>query len=147
MNLFYTVTERLKLGFEWNPAASELLFPSLNWILQPENEDRPMISFGTSSDRIFSPEGTRSYYLTFAKGFRSLGVAPYVSVNYSEWEDTITFPFGANVSLGGGFELLGMNDGRKTHVLLSKSSGPNTWSLITVDVGKPRYGISWSVRF
>jgi hypothetical protein len=58
-----------------------------------------MISLGTSSDRIGTPPGPHAYYITFAKGIDKLRIAPYLSINYSEFEQRINFPFGVNVGL------------------------------------------------
>ena len=40
---------------------------SATWFVLTETERRPALFLGTSSDRIGSPEGTQSYYLTGAK--------------------------------------------------------------------------------
>lgn len=75
-----------------------------------------MISLGTSSDRVGTPEGYQAYYATIAKGFgRS---HPYVSLSYSEFERKILIPFGIDVAICEEFSLLAMNDGRKSHLLL-----------------------------
>jgi hypothetical protein len=88
-----------------------------NWIVTPESGRSPMVSVGTSSDRIFSPPGYQSYYATFAKSLP--GVTPYVSLFYSEWERGWLFPFGANIRLSDRWELQPMHDGRNTHLLLN----------------------------
>lgn len=93
--------------------------PIANWIAAPETERTPMVSFGTSSDRIFSPEGMQSYYVTVAKGFPEAKLAPYISVSYSEWEQRLLFPFGVNIALAPEWDLLPMHDGRNTHLLLT----------------------------
>lgn len=86
-----------------------------------ESALRPALFLGTSSDRIGSPAHTQSYYATAAKRLGALPVAPYASVSWSEWEDRLVFPFGANIDLGAGFSLQPMNDGRKPHLLASWS--------------------------
>jgi hypothetical protein len=58
VNLAYQVNPRLQLGMEYNPKAGELN-PTLNYMVQFENEKLPMINFGTSSDRIGTPPGPR----------------------------------------------------------------------------------------
>ena len=118
VNLFYRVTPRFQAGVELNPGVHEVN-PVANWIVTPETEKYPMVSLGTSSDRIFSPAGTQAYFVTFAKGLPKYGLGPYVSVSYSEWERKLLFPFGLNVQLAPQWDLLGMNDGRNSHILLT----------------------------
>ena len=55
----------LSVGIEYNPLASDLQ-PLVNWIALKEGEKRPALIFGTSSDRIGTPEG-QAYYFTFSK--------------------------------------------------------------------------------
>lgn len=114
-----------------------------NLILQTETENRPHISLGTSSDRIGTPEGPKSYYATFAKALP--GVAPYVSINYSEFEDGFNFPFGASFALNSTFDLLAMNDGRKSHLLLTYKQPSYNLSLMWIWLRRP--GISVSFGF
>lgn len=84
-----------------------------------ENARQPLLVAGTSSDRIFSPAGTRATYITAAKSL-SPSFAPYAGLSYSQWEDRVLVPFGANVALGTPWDLLLMHDGRNTHVLLTR---------------------------
>lgn len=104
-----------------------------------------MVSFGTSSDRIFSPESTRSYYMTVAKNVPSLRAAPYFSLYYSEWEDRFIFPFGANVALHEQWDLLPMNDGRNTHLLLTYKLESSNITLMLIKMRHP--GISYGFGF
>ena len=110
------VLPTLQLGIEYNPVAGEV-GPLATWFLLTETERRPALFLGTSSDRIGSPEGTQAYYLTAAKYLPFARTSPYVSLNYSEWDDALNVPFGANVELGGGFSLQPMYDGHRTHLL------------------------------
>ena len=84
-----------------------------------------MLSFGTSSDRIFSPKGTQSYFMTVAKSLPNMRAAPYVSLFWSEWEDRFLFPFGVNVALAEKWDrckmemkLVNPANKRKFHVLV-----------------------------
>ena len=106
----------LQLGVEWNPAAGEV-GPLATWFLLTETERRPAVFVGTSSDRIGSPEGTQSYYVTSAKYVPPLHASPYLSLNYSEWDEGWNVPFGANLELGGGVSVQPMYDGQRTHLL------------------------------
>ncbi len=103
-----------------------------------------MVSLGTSSDRIFSPSGTQSYYVTFAKGFPRYRIGPYVSVFYSEWEDKIIFPFGVNVSLAPQWDFLPMHDGRNTHLLLTYKLAKTNVSLMLIKMRHPGISLGFS---
>ena len=85
--------------------------------LMLEDERRPALFLGTSSDRIGSPEGTQCYYATVAKRLGAWPVAPYVSLNWSEWDDGFNVPFGAHIDLSRGFGLQPMYDGDRGHLL------------------------------
>jgi len=146
VNLAYGVNERLLVGLEFNPAAEEVL-PTLNYTLQFEGTSgfRPLLTLGTSSDRIFSPSGTRSYFLTCAQSLPGSRLSPYVSLNWSEWEDQLTIPFGMNWSIGPQWDAMVQNDGRNTHWLVTyKTSRANLSGLLV----KGKYvGLSLGVKF
>jgi len=142
-NLFYRVTPRFQAGVEYNAAAGEIN-PVANWIVTPETERYPMVTLGTSSDRIFSPPGTQSYFVTFAKGFPRYRVAPYVSIFYSEWEDKILFPFGVNVQLADQWDLMPMHDGRNTHVLLTYKMARVNVSAMLIKMRYPGISVGFS---
>ncbi len=93
--LMYRLDPRVQVGVEGNIAAEEV-GPLLNWIASPETEKTPLVTFGTSSDRIFSPKGQQAYYLTVAKGLHGTRLAPYVGVSWSTWEDRMLFPVGVS---------------------------------------------------
>ena len=103
-----------------------------------------MISFGTSSDRIFSPPGYQSYYLTFAKSVPGVPIAPYVSLYYSEWEEKVIFPFGVTFALSPTWDLLPMNDGRNTHVLLTYKMAKTNISLMLIKMKHPGVSLGFS---
>jgi len=122
---------RVQVGLEYNPVVSEVM-PTANWIIATETLRSPLISLGTSSDRIGSPVGTHAYYLTVAKGFPRQHIAPYLSVNYSETNHAINYPFGINFALCSQWDLLAMNDGRRSHLLLTYKQKNYNISLIAV---------------
>lgn len=142
--LNYRVVPRLQLGLEWNPGAKEL-GPLATLFLLTEGEQRPAVFIGTSSDRIGSPAGTQSYYLTVAKYVQALHVSPYASVNYSEWDEHVNLPFGANIELGRGISVQPMYDGDRTHLLASwanqRLSATIVWAWLE------RAGVAMSVGF
>jgi len=144
--LAYRATPRLSLGLEANLAASEVV-PNANWIALVETPKLPMVSFGTSSDRIFTPEGYQAYYATVAKSIPGTSASAYVSVNYSEFDRGINFPFGVNVALTPEWDFLGMHDSERTHLLLTRKFPRSNITLMVVDLERPRFGISYGIGF
>ena len=144
MTVNYRVIPRLQLGVEYNPAANEV-GPLATWFLLTETERRPAVFFGTSSDRIGSPEGTQSYYVTGAKYLPFLHVSPYVSLNYSEWDTGWNVPCGANVEMGRGFSLQPMYDGHRTHLLGTYAT--QRFSATLIWAWLERAGVAVSVGF
>lgn len=143
-NLAYGVDDRLLVGLEYNAVVSELS-PTANYTLLFETAKQPMISLGTSSDRIFSPEGTRSTYITFGKSLPNTRIAPYLSINYSSWERGFNFPFGVNFALHPQWDAMIQHDGRNTHWLLTYKIQQSSISLLLVK-GR-HWGISAGIRF
>ncbi len=107
----------LQIGVEVNPAAEELT-PLLTWYWLTETHRRPALFLGTSSDRIGSPAGKQSYYLTAAKQLPRTPLSIYASVNYSEWEGGFNFPAGVHAALPFNLALQPMYDGRRSHLML-----------------------------
>lgn len=138
----YRITPRFQAGIEYNPGESEI-GPLANWIVLPESPKYPMISLGTSSDRIGTQEGERAYYATFAKSIPSLGFAPYVSINYSDSDDDINFPFGANYRIDDHFGLMGMYDGHKPHLILNYRHENMNIGLMWIWLKRPGISVSW----
>lgn len=133
---------RLSLGVEYNPLAEEV-GPLLNYMIAEETETRPMINFGTSSDRIGTPAGPSAYYLTFAKTLPGSNVVPYVSLNYSEYDGRFNIPFGANIFLDDRWVLLPMFDGNRSHLMLTHRGSDCSVSLMLVWMKHPGISISW----
>ena len=134
----------LQLGVEWNPVAEEV-GPLVTWFLLTETEMRPAVFLGTSSDRIGSPEGKQSYYGTVAKYLPVLNTSPYVSLNYSEWDEGWNVPFGATVELGNGVSVRPMYDGNRSHLLGTYST--DRFSATLVWAWLERAGAAISVGF
>jgi hypothetical protein len=82
-----------------------------------ETEQRPAVVLGTSSDRIGSPKGMQSYYLTASKLAPRVPVSVYASINYSEWDEGINYPFGAEYFIWRGFSARYMYDGERSHAM------------------------------
>lgn len=121
------------------------LLPTANYTVLFETPNSPLISLGTSSDRIFSPEGSRSYTVTFGKSIPHSRLAPYFAVNWSTWEDRLTYPFGINYSLHQQWDAMIQHDGRNTHWLLTNKTNATSISLLLVK-GR-HWGISAGFRF
>ncbi|MBX3096652.1 MAG: hypothetical protein KF812_07305 [Fimbriimonadaceae bacterium] len=135
---------RLQVGAEYNAAAGEWS-PTANLIALTETEGRPLVTFGTSSDRIFSPAGNQAYFVTVAKKIPGTAFGPYVGASYSEWEQTVIFPFGVNVALAPEWDALYLNDGRNSHALLTyKGVG---WNITLMSVRLRRFGVSVGYAF
>lgn len=120
----YRLHQRLNLGIEWNPGENEV-GPLANLFLLTEQLLRPALSLGTSSDRIGTEAGTTSVFLTAAKSspWSRLPVSGYVSLNWSESDDSFNVPFGGTLHLGERFSLRSMYDGERTHLLASANVG------------------------
>jgi len=134
----------LQVGIEYNPVVAEVA-PLATWFLLTEDERRPAVFLGTSSDRIGSPEGTQAYYLTAAKHVPTLRASPYVSLNYSEWDEGINIPFGVHVDLGRGFGMQPMFDGDRGHMLASWSA--ERFSVTAIWAWFERAGVAMSFGF
>lgn len=114
----YNVSSRLQIGFEYNFLVEEIGFRG-SWIASEETDTLPQVHFGTSSDRIGTPEGFQQYSVTFAKSIPETKLAPYLSVTYSEFDRGLVFPFGANYQIDSKWSVIGMYDGHRSHILLN----------------------------
>jgi len=132
------------VGVEYNVVAREAS-PIATLFLSTETERRPAVFLGTSSDRIGSPEGMQAYYLTVAKYLPPVHVAPYASVNYSEWDRGWNLPFGATIELGHGVSLRPMWDGARTHLLGTYAT--QRFSATLIWAWLERAGVSVSMGF
>ena len=104
----------------------------------------PAVIFGTSSDRIGTPKGNQALYMTVSKGAGS--VAPYFSVNYSQFDDGFNFPFGATVFLNDHWSVLPMYDGHASHTLITWS-GDHGESIQLIAAWNRRFGVAFGYRF
>lgn len=140
----YRLLPALQVGLEVNPAASEV-GPIATWFFLREQGPRPAAFVGTSSDRIGSPKGTQCYYLTMAKNLDPVPVSIYGSLNYSEWDDGINVPFGANVEVAPGLTIQPMYDGHRTHLLGTYAA--ERFSVTLIYAWLERVGVAASVGF
>ena len=136
----------LKLGVEWNQLAGEIGLVA-NWRALSESRRRPAVIFGTSSDRIGTPEG-QSYYVTLSKSLHhetGLPIAPYAGASYSTFENRMLYPFGLNVAIGSRWSAMLMNDGVHTH--LSATYGWDRFAATLLAVERKDFGITIGARF
>jgi hypothetical protein len=140
------LTPRLMVGLEFNPVVSELN-PIGNWIACLESERTPTVIFGTSSDRIFTPEGNQAFFVSFAKTIPGTPVAVYAGPSYSEFEDKFILPMGANWVIDKEHGLLLMYDGRRTHALVTKNFKKSNLTLMAIGLKRPRLGVSFGWSF
>ncbi len=122
---------RLQLGVEFNAVVEEVN-PLVTFFLLTENDRRPGLFLGTSSDRIGSPAGETAYYATASKFFPEVGLSAYLSLNYSEWDEAINFPWGGGLDLGRGLVGRYMYDGQESHALLDYYRGDYGISLMWI---------------
>ena len=136
----------LKIGVEWNARAEEVGLVA-NWRAIAETQRRPAVIFGTSSDRIGTPEG-QSYYVTLSKSLHhetGLPLAPYLGASYSGYEDRVLFPFGVNIALGQHWSAMFMNDGVHSHV--SATYAWSRYAVTVLAVERRDFGITIGARF
>jgi len=142
--LTHRIVPALQVGVEINPAADEI-GPLFTWFLLTERGPRPALFLGTSSDRIGSPAGEQAYFLTVAKNVDPIPVSLYASLNYSEWDQGLNVPFGANVEVVPAVTVQPMYDGERTHLLLTYSAEHFSFSLMHVWLED--FGVAASVGF
>jgi len=142
--LSYRVIPSLQVGVEFNPAASEV-GQIATWFLLTEQGRWPAAFLDASSDRIGSLEGTQAYYLTVAKNFDLVPLSVYGSINYSEWDQGLNVPFGANIEVYPGITVQPMYDGHETHLLGAYSA--EHYSVTLIYAWLEQIGIAASVGF
>lgn len=140
----YKIFDRLQIGAEINPKAKEI-GPLFTLFLLKETDKIPALFVGTSSDRIGSPSGKQSYYLTGSKYFDLLRSSFYASVNYSEWDEEINFPYGANIEIWNEFSVTPMFDGDRSHLMLNYFA--DTYGVSLMYVWYEKLGVSISFGF
>lgn len=138
------VLSTLQVGGEFNLAVDEVN-PLVTWFLLTETHAGPAVFLGTSSDRIGSPKGEQSYYLTLAKQVPQWPLSGYVSLNYSEWDEGFNVPFGVTVGSWSGLSVRPMYDGERGHLMLNAETDRFTASFLWV--WYEQAGVSLAVGF
>lgn len=147
--LLFRLRDDLQLGIEYNPLAADVA-PLANYRAVRETRRRPAVTFGTSSDRIGTPPGNQGYYVTFSKDLEpltGLPVAPYLAVQYSEFDRGVNFPAGAAIRLGQQWTLMPVYDGVALHPMLSYRWRDGRYSLTGLLVRGKDPGITFTVGF
>ena len=132
----------MQIGVEFNPEVDEVN-PLLTVFVLTETDRRPAVFVGTSSDRIGSPEGTQSYYLTASKRLGTSRFSAYASLNYSEWDREFNVPLGIDVSVGERFSIRPMYDGARPHLMFNYVRDRWSVSLLAVDLDQLGVSLSW----
>jgi hypothetical protein len=113
------------------------------WLLQSETEQRPMIHLNTSSDRIGTPAGYQQASITFIKRIPGTSFSPYASITYSGFEKSLVFPFGLNYQVTPEWSALAMNDGRRSHLLVTFAQPSYYLQLGWIWLERPSITIGW----
>lgn len=140
------INSNLRIGVEYNPGVDEVGFVG-NWRAVSETRTRPAVIFGTSSDRIGTPDG-QSYYATVSKSLKrqtGLPIAPYVGISYSGFEDKLLYPYGLNIALGSQWSALYLHDG--AHVHLAATYNWKSYGVTLLAVRRRDFGINLSTSF
>ena len=144
--LTYAVLPRLSLGVEYNPNADEV-GPLANVVAVTETQRRPALIFGTSSDRIGTPDG-RSYFGTLSKNVEPwLGapIAPYAGLAYGTFDDELRVIGGVWGGLGKRFAGTLIWDGVNLHPTVDYVHGRHVFSAIWASLESP--GVAYSIAF
>jgi hypothetical protein len=115
--LSYRFTDRAQAGIEYNPLDHDI-GPLVNLTLMTENEWRPALIAGTSSDRIGSDHG-QSYYGTLSKSLEpwiGLPVAPYVGAAFRSADDDWEPVAGLHYELFDTLSVTHLWDGENLHL-------------------------------
>lgn len=141
--LDYRITPKLAGGIEFNPHTREVQ-PRATWFVTPQTANLPSVVIGASADRLSTPEG-HAVFLTLAKSFADSPITPFLSAKYSTSSRQFAYPFGANARLGKDITLQSLYDGNYTHLLLTKSFGMSSASLIFARTR--HWGFQFSIGF
>lgn len=83
--------------------------------------------------------------MTAAKYIPALRTSFYASLNYSEWDEKINFPFGGTLEFGKGISTRVMYDGDRSHLLLNYF--PDRFGISLMYVWLEKAGVSISFGF
>jgi len=141
------VLPRLSLGVEHNPRSSDTN-PLANWVAVTETTRRPAVIFGTSSDRIGTPDG-QAYFVTVSKDLGSVigwPLAPYVGASHGTFDDRTRAIGGLRARFGRGWSSTVIYDGEEVHPTVDfRFAGRHV--LTAMWVATEDFGLAYSVAF
>jgi hypothetical protein len=147
LTLTYRPAPRFSLGLEWNPKADSTS-PLANLLAVTEKKRRPALIFGTSSDRIGTPDG-QAYYVTLSKDLSSVNgwpISPYVGAAYGTYDDKLRAMGGMYIRLPANFASTLIYDGVNFHPTLEyRFRERHVFTLLFVATEDP--GVSYSIAF
>lgn len=114
--LTYRVNNDLSVGVEYNPLGKDIGVLA-NWRAVRETKNTPAVVFGTSSDRIGTPNG-RAYYVTVSKEVAD-GLGVYVGAMYGEFENKIRIPAGVSYRFNDRWSTMFAFDGVNGHPMVT----------------------------
>jgi hypothetical protein len=144
--LTYRFHPRFTAGVEYNPLAKKAS-PLANLVIVTENQNRPALIVGTSSDRIGTPSG-QSFYATVSKNvkrYTGLPISPYIGVTYGTFDDRTRVIGGLNLNLSKRWSSTILFDGVRVHPLLQFTWGRHQFGVIMERGRNP--GGSYSISF
>ncbi len=147
MTLTYRPVPRFSFGLEWNPKADSTS-PLANLLAVSETKRRPALMFGTSSDRIGTPEG-QAYYFTLSKDLSTVNdwpIAPYVGAAYGTYDDKLRAMGGLYIRLPRNFASTLIYDGVHFHPTVEyRLRERHVFTLMAV--ATEDLGVSYSIAF
>ena len=142
----YRIVPRFSLGIEYNPLADEVV-PLANVVAVTERVYRPAVIFGTSSDRIGTPDG-QAYFATVSKDLESVSgwkLAPYIGVAYGTFDDELRGIGGIRWRLPRDFTVGGIYDGDELHLVGEYRFRKHVFSVLWIALEK--LGVAYSIAF
>jgi hypothetical protein len=144
--LTYRIVPRFSFGIEYNPLEDEVV-PLANLVAVTERVSRPAVIFGTSSDRIGTPEG-QAYFVTVSKDLESVNgwkAAPYVGAAYGTFDDELRAVGGIRWRLPLEFTVGGIYDGEQLHLIGEYRFRKHVFSVLWVELED--LGVAYSIAF
>lgn len=146
----YQFTPTFSAGVEFNPLADDVR-PIANWLALEETESTPGLIFGTSSDRIGTPNG-QAYYGTFSKDLEcwtGLPIAPYVGALFGTFDDEVIAIGGLRIAWTDQLSTTNLWDGHNLHYTINYALGStHLLGLVIANLDHDySLGVSYSIRF
>ncbi len=146
--LIYRLHPRFHIGVEYNVKVGEV-HPLITFIPVTETQNRPAIIMGLSSDRIGTPKGESSAYVTASKDLEhwtGLPIAPYAGVVYGMYEHKFRVIGGLNIRFHPKVTSLIQFDGVKVHPSITYSLN-NTHAFTFLMIRGKDPGMTYTLSF